>query len=713
MRPHERRPRPPEHDVETASDAAAPEPNLDGKLWGAFAGKGGKLALILLVAGMLDEFDGIIITVFAPEIQRSLDVSDTQLLALSGLGGIALVMGTIPFARLADRFRRTRILAGTAALWSLACAFTGVAVNGGQLGISRALSNFASSAKVPVTPTLLADRYPPSITGRIFALEGLGRPAGQVIAPLAVVWLGGTFIVSEDDWRSAMFAVGLLAIPLVALFWWQGEPIRGRFGLEGIASGSPETQNEPARFAAVAKHLRSVRSFHALVMGMAVLGFALVAVPKELSLMLDSEYGLNPYERATAISLSWVLALASVPFGGWLGDRLRHRQPSSLLKFMAIAIASYGISLFVGLVTHSLGALISTYAVANACQAAAFVQLGPFITSVVPSELQSRAFSVVGLYVFFVGGIVGGILTGSISDTLGERPALQMVVLPAALVGGLLIWRGATAVDDDIANIERKAAHASVLARAEAVVRPRPHLDVFDLTVVMADAEILNSIAFQIRRGECVAIVGRNASGKTTLLKTLAGLIEPTRGMITFDDRPITLADADERVRRGIGSDLLDGSLFADLSVIDHIALRCGRHADGTAGRRAAELVQRHASLHDVLHRPVGLLSGGQRRQLSFFLATLGAPSLLLIDEISFGLDVEAMERMITDITELVASGVTVIFCAQEPDLARTLATRAIALDGGRIVFDGPTADLATWEATTEAIFFRDLPAPR
>ena len=147
--------------------------------------------------------------------------------------------------------------------------------------------------------------------------------------------------------------------------------------------------------------------------------------------------------------------------------------------------------------------------------------------------------------------------------------------------------------------------------------------------------------------------------------------------------------------------------------MIDHIALRCGRHADGTAGRRAAELVQRHASLHDVLHRPVGLLSGGQRRQLSFFLATLGAPSLLLIDEISFGLDLEAMERMITDIAELVASGVTVIFCAQEPDLARSLATRAIALDGGRIVFDGPTADLAIWEATTEAIFFRDLPAPR
>ena len=148
--------------------------------------KGGvSMALVLLILSIVEEFDRVAITVLGPDIQDSLNISDTMLLGLGSFGGVVLVLSTIPFAWLADRYRRVGVLSIATGVWAGLVGFRGAVQNAFQLAIGRAGTGIGAGAKIPISPSLIADQYPIAIRARIFAAEALGRPIGQVIGPKA------------------------------------------------------------------------------------------------------------------------------------------------------------------------------------------------------------------------------------------------------------------------------------------------------------------------------------------------------------------------------------------------------------------------------------------------------------------------------------------------------------------------------------------------
>ena len=179
-------------------------PGVGGELMTMREGlrSGGRIMIVLLIAlTMLEEFDRVAMLVLGPDIQDSLHVSDTVLLGLLSFGGVVLVLSTLPFAWLADRRSRTSVLAGASAVWVLFSAFTGSVANSFQMGLARAGTGFGGAARIPISPSLIADQYPIGVRSRMFAAEAIGRPLGQVIGPFAVgliVLIAGG---QSSDWR--------------------------------------------------------------------------------------------------------------------------------------------------------------------------------------------------------------------------------------------------------------------------------------------------------------------------------------------------------------------------------------------------------------------------------------------------------------------------------------------------------------------------------
>ncbi|MEY4362420.1 MAG: hypothetical protein RL391_1726, partial [Actinomycetota bacterium] len=268
---------------------------------------GYRIAVVLLLFTVLEEFDRVAMQVLGPDIQESLGISDTLLLGLQSFGGVVLVLATLPFAWLADRRRRVRVMSSASALWLAFVALTGSVVNSFQMGLARAGSGFGASARVPIGPSLVADQYPLAVRTRIFAIEALGRPLGQVLGPLfagaVVVWAGN----DGGDWRMVFFA---LLIPAGITVLWSlslREPERGKQEQEAFL-GSTATIGEPeppVRLSAAFQRLKKVRTFYYLVVGIGVLGFALIAVPGAFNLLLEDSYGYSAFRRGWIGAITW------------------------------------------------------------------------------------------------------------------------------------------------------------------------------------------------------------------------------------------------------------------------------------------------------------------------------------------------------------------------------------------------------------------------
>jgi MFS family permease len=118
------------------------------------------IAAVMMLLGLVEEIDRVAVQVLGPDIQDSLEISDTVLLGLQSFGGVVLVLSTLPFAWLADRYRRLRVLAWATGLWSAFAVMSGLVVNAFQMGIARAGTGFGAAARIPIAPSLLADQYP-------------------------------------------------------------------------------------------------------------------------------------------------------------------------------------------------------------------------------------------------------------------------------------------------------------------------------------------------------------------------------------------------------------------------------------------------------------------------------------------------------------------------------------------------------------------------
>jgi MFS family permease len=434
-----------EHDIEVLPDEELPGVGVQAMTLREGVGRTGmSLVVLLLLLNLVEEFDRVALQVLGPDIQDSLNVSDTVLIGLQSLGGVALVLSTLWFAWLADRYSRTNVLAAATGLWGLFAVLTGSVANSFQMGIARVGAGLGGAARIPISPSLVADKYPIGVRTRVFAAEAWGRPAGQVIGPFLaglVVLIAGN---AAGDWRWAFWVLSVPAGILVLLLLREKEPERGRNEREAVF-GSDATEivaDGPVRLSSAFQRLKKVRTFYFLVTGIGVLGFALIAVPSAFNLLLEDAYGYDAFTRGWIGSITWAGALLAIPLAGRYGDRLFRRNPRSALTAMGVAIVCYGAAVTIGLRFEQPAVLIAFFTLANACQGAAFTQVGPTVSAIIPYQMRAQAFAMIGVYIFLMGGFFGGLIAGALSDAFGERTALTVVVPPAALVGGLLVVYG-------------------------------------------------------------------------------------------------------------------------------------------------------------------------------------------------------------------------------------------------------------------------------
>jgi len=213
---------------------------------------------------------------------------------------------------------------------------------------------------------------------------------------------------------------------------------------------------------------------------------------------------------------------------------------------------------------------------------------------------------------------------------------------------------------------------------------------------------VLHGIDLQVRQGEAVALLGANGAGKTTLMHVLAGLHRPVRGGIHFDGAELGGLGAEQVVALGVVLVPEGRQVFPELSVLDNIRLGAFLHPRGAdAGSEA--MLARFPRLRERLHQRAGLLSGGEQQMLAIARALMSRPRILLLDEPSLGLAPKVIADLFAALDDLRRDGMTLLLVDQMAGLALALADRAYVIEGGRIVAQGPAAEIAASDALAAA----------
>ena len=217
-------------------------------------------------------------------------------------------------------------------------------------------------------------------------------------------------------------------------------------------------------------------------------------------------------------------------------------------------------------------------------------------------------------------------------------------------------------------------------------------------------AQILFDVDIEVRRGEVVALMGRNGAGKSTTLKALMGLAVRRRGAVQFMGQDISESEPHVAARSGLGFVPEDRRIFTDLTVLENLAVgrqAPRRWADGSAlpPWTPGRLFKLFPNLGEMPQRLGGRMSGGEQQMLAVARSLMGNPFVLLLDEPSEGVAPLIVEQMVLMILELKAQGVSILLSEQNMHFAALVADRAYVLEKGQIRHSGPMEELVANEA--------------
>ncbi len=217
-------------------------------------------------------------------------------------------------------------------------------------------------------------------------------------------------------------------------------------------------------------------------------------------------------------------------------------------------------------------------------------------------------------------------------------------------------------------------------------------------------AQVVFDVNIEVQRGEVVALMGRNGAGKSTTLKTLIGMQDKRKGLVTFMERDISKMQSHQAARLGLGFVPEDRRIFTDLTVMEN--LEVGRQAprywpDGKPAPAwtQQQLFKLFPNLAEMPDRLGGRMSGGEQQMLTVARSLMGNPYVLLLDEPSEGVAPVIVEQMAQMILQLKSQGVSILLSEQNMHFAQLVSDRAYVLEKGQIRFDGTMADLAANEA--------------
>jgi branched-chain amino acid transport system ATP-binding protein len=229
-------------------------------------------------------------------------------------------------------------------------------------------------------------------------------------------------------------------------------------------------------------------------------------------------------------------------------------------------------------------------------------------------------------------------------------------------------------------------------------------LSVKDLHVHYGVIEAIKGIDFEVNKGEVIALIGANGAGKTTTLHAISGLIQASKGTVTFEDKDITNVPGHKIVSMGMAHVPEGRRVFQELSVLQNLKMGAYTRKDKKEIEETLEMVYtRFPRLKERKNQLAGTLSGGEQQMLAMGRALMSHPSIILMDEPSMGLSPIFVNEIFDIIKEVSASGTTVLLVEQNAKKALSIADRAYVLETGKIVLEGNAKDLLNDDSIKKA----------
>ena len=229
-------------------------------------------------------------------------------------------------------------------------------------------------------------------------------------------------------------------------------------------------------------------------------------------------------------------------------------------------------------------------------------------------------------------------------------------------------------------------------------------LEIRDIEVYYGVIQAIKGISFDVNEGEVIALIGANGAGKTTILHTITGLLQPKKGSITFDGKDITKVPAHKIVSMGMAHVPEGRRVFSQLSVYENLKMGAYTRKDKNEIEESLEMVYgKFPRLEERKNQLAGTLSGGEQQMLAMGRALMSHPKIVLMDEPSMGLSPIFVEEIFKIIEEVSSSGTTVLLVEQNAKKALGIANRAYVLETGNIVLDGDATELMNNETVKKA----------
>ena len=228
-------------------------------------------------------------------------------------------------------------------------------------------------------------------------------------------------------------------------------------------------------------------------------------------------------------------------------------------------------------------------------------------------------------------------------------------------------------------------------------------LKVDNINVYYGAIHAIKGVSFEVNQGEVVTLIGANGAGKSTILKTVSGLLTSRTGSIQFMDQSLAHVPAHKIITRGLALVPEGRQVFLQMTVEENLEMGAFTRPKEEFADSLADVYQRFPRLKERRKQIAGTLSGGEQQMLAMGRALMSKPSLLMLDEPSMGLAPILVEQIFDIIRELNDHGTTILLVEQNAQMALSVAHRGYVLETGKIVSTGSGADLLNDEAVKKA----------
>ena len=228
-------------------------------------------------------------------------------------------------------------------------------------------------------------------------------------------------------------------------------------------------------------------------------------------------------------------------------------------------------------------------------------------------------------------------------------------------------------------------------------------LKVEDLHVYYGSIHAIKGVSFEVNEGEIVTLIGANGAGKSTTLNTVAGLMKPRSGAITFEGQQVAGMPASKIVPQGMALCPEGRRVFQQMTVRENLEMGGYTRPAGEISASLDNVFERFPRLKERHRQIAGTLSGGEQQMLAMGRALMSKPRLLMLDEPSMGLAPLLVEQIFDIIGELNRAGTTILLVEQNAQMALSIATRAYVLETGHIVKEGDAHELMNDDAVRKA----------